>query len=69
MSNHVPRNFKWIVATALTDSNAGRVGDRFTIVKDKYGIYVATNNRTEEEWQVPVGLLRNEHFYELEVVA
>ena len=62
--NRIPRNFNHMLIKALTESNAGKPGDVFKIVKDEQG-YHGTNLTTEKVYAFPPAHIRNEHMFEI----
>ena len=69
MGNRIPRGFHCIIAEQLTDTNAGKRGDAWFIIKDAFGNLIGTHCGTGREWLMSIGHLRNEHFYRIHKIA
>ena len=63
--NRIPRKFNYMLIKAVTDSNAGKPGDVFEVVKNDNGGYSGTNLTTEKEYHIFPSHIRNEHLFEI----
>ena len=63
--NRIPRNFNYMLIKAITDSNAGKSGDVFEVVKNDNGGYSGKNLTTEKEYHIFPSHIRNENLFEI----
>jgi len=63
MSNVIPRTFNSITVEQVRETNGGKVGDVWQIVRNAFGELIGTNTRTDERYHFFASHLRMPEFY------